>query len=102
MEVVIVSQHESTIKLLKTVFPEAKVVSHINSPEDIPSGSLVIGNLPIHMVSELINNRGCRFVLVSLDIPPELRGKELGEEELKKYMKLVEISKLELSEFIIS
>jgi len=102
MEVVIVSRHESTIKLLKTVFSEAKVVSHVSDPSEIPSGSLVIGNLPIHLIDELINKRGCRFVLVSLEIPQELRGKELNEEELRKYMRLLEISKLELSEFIIS
>ena len=102
MEVVIVSRHPATVNYLKTVFSEAKVVSHINSPEDIPSGSLVIGNLPIHLIDELINKRGCRFVLVSLEIPQELRGKELNEEELRKYMRLLEITRLELSEFIIS
>ena len=101
MEVVIVSRHPATVNYLKTVFPEAKVVSHISSIDEIPNGSLVIGNLPIHMIAELIK-KGCRFVLVSLEIPRELRGKELSESELRKYMKLLEISKLELSEFIIS
>ncbi len=101
-EVVIVSRHPATINYLKTVFPVAKVVSHVSSLDEIPTGALVIGNLPIHLIDKLINERGCRFVLVSLDIPQELRGKELNEQELKKYMRLFEISELKLSEFIIS
>lgn len=101
MEVVIVSRHKSTIKLLKQYFPEAKVIGHLSNPNDIPSGSLVIGNLPIETVAELLK-RGCRFVSVVLNIPPELRGKELGEEELRRYMKLKEIVRLELSDFIIA
>jgi len=96
--VVIVSRHPATINYLKTVFPKAKVISHLSNVDEVPSGSLVIGNLPIELVDKLINERGCRFISVVLNVPPELRGKELGEEELRKYMKLLEIKKLEISE----
>jgi len=61
---------------------------------------LIIGNLPINIISELLQNNN-RFVLLALNVPPELRGKELNEEELKKYMKLYEVKKLEIEEFKI-
>ena len=98
-KVVIVSRHEATINLLKSKYPDAEVVNHISNPAEY-SNCLIIGNLPINMIADLIKN-GNRFVLVALNVPPELRGKELGEEELKKYMKLYEIKSLELEEFRI-
>jgi len=97
MKVVIVSRHEGTIDYLKKRYPNAEVVNHIDDPKKFKD-SLIIGNLPLHMVSEVLKN-GNRFVMVSLDIPRELRGKELNESELKEYIKLYEIKKLELEEF---
>jgi len=97
MKVVIVSRHKGTIDYLKKRYPNAEVVNHIDDPKKFKD-SLIIGNLPLHMVSEVLKN-GNRFVMVSLDIPRELRGKELNESELKEYIKLYEIKKLELEEF---
>jgi len=97
-----VSRHQSTIKLLKQIWPEAKVINHLENINEIPAGSLVIGNLPLTIVNKLINERGCRYVQVTLEVPPNLRGKELNEQELKKYMKLIEIQELKLAEFFIS
>jgi len=97
MKVVIVSRHEGTINYLKKHYPNAEVVNHIDDPKKFKD-SLIIGNLPLHMVSEILKN-GNRFVMVSLDVPKELRGKELNESELKEYIKLYEIKKLELEEF---
>jgi len=98
MKVVIVSRHEGTISLLKKRFPDAEVVGHLSDPATYKD-CLIIGNLPINMIAELLQNNN-RFVLVALNVPPELRGKELNEEELKKYMKLYEVKKLEIEEFI--
>ena len=100
MRVVIVSRHPATVKYLKNIWPEAEVVDHITDPGKYRN-CLLVGNLPLPMVAELLRN-GNRFVMVSLNVPKELRGKELGEEELKKYVKLYEITRLELSEFVIS
>ena len=97
MKVVIVSRHESTIDYLKKRYPNAEVVNHIDDPKKFKD-SLIIGNLPLHMVSEILRN-GNRFVLLTLNVPQELRGKELGEEELKRYAKLYEIKELKLEEF---
>jgi len=100
MRVVIVSRHPATVKYLKNIWPEAEVIDHLDDPRRFKN-CLLVGNLPLPMVAELLRN-GNRFVMVTLNVPKELRGKELGEEELKKYMKLYEITKLELSEFVIA
>ena len=97
MKVVIVSRHKGTIDYLKKRYPNAEVVNHIDDPKKFKD-SLIIGNLPLHMVSEILRN-GNRFVLLTLNVPQELRGKELGEEELKRYAKLYEIKELKLEEF---
>ena len=97
MKVVIVSRHEATVNYLKKRFPNADVISHMSDPSEYRN-CLIIGNLPINVIDTLLKN-GNRFVMVSLDIPKELRGKELGEEELKRYAKFYEVRKLELEEF---
>jgi len=98
MKVYIVSRHPGTIEYLKRFYPDAEVINHLKSPDDIPSGSLVIGNLPLTVVARL-KERGVRYVQVNLEVPPELRGKELDVNELEKYVKLVEIKELKIEEF---
>jgi len=97
MHVIIVSRHAATVNLIKKHFPEAEVVSHMTE-DSIPENALIIGNLPLPMVEKVLK-KGNRFVMVSLNIPPELRGKELNEEELKRFAEFVEVKKLELEKF---
>jgi len=100
MEVVIVSRHQGTIEVLRQIFPEAQVVQHISNPREF-KGALLIGNFPLEMIAELKKN-GNRVIVVNLRVPPEMRGKELSKEEVQKFMKLLEVEELKLSEFIIS
>ena len=99
MKVVIVSRHPGTIEYLKRFYPEAEVINHMTE-NNIPENALVIGNLPIEMIAKVLE-KGNRFVSVVLNVPAELRGKELEEEELKKYMRLIEIKELKIEEFKI-
>lgn len=99
MKVVIVSRHPATVNLLKSKYPDAEIISHMTE-DNIPSNALVIGNLPIEMIAKVLE-KGNRFVSVVLNIPQELRGKELNEEELKKYAKFIEVKRLEIGEFKI-
>ena len=99
--VIIVSRHEGTVSFLKKLFPEARVIQHLNDPGEIPEGAMVFGNLPIHIIEQLLR-RGCRFFLVSLEVPRELRGQDLPEDTVAKYIRIYEVADLKLSEFIIS
>jgi len=98
--IVVVSRHKGTIDYLKSKLGDVQVIEHLTSVEQIPKNSVVIGNLPINMIEEVIK-RGNEFILVTLDIPKELRGKDLDVNEVKKYVKFYKVKKLELEEVVI-
>jgi len=96
----IVTRHEGTISLLKKHFTGAEVMPHLDINK-IKRGDSVYGVLPIHLIHEVMS-RGATFYIVSLDIPPELRGKELSEEEvLSLNLRLMRVKNLELEEFTL-
>ena len=47
------------------------------------SGDVVIGTLPIHIAAE-VHARGARYMHLSLDLPPALRGRELSAEQMNR------------------
>ncbi|MFZ2560458.1 MAG: CRISPR-associated protein Csx16 [Candidatus Nanoperiomorbaceae bacterium] len=55
---------------------------HLVDLELLKAGDIIIGTLPINMVY-LLNVRGVRYIHLSLQIPPELRGVELNVEQLQ-------------------
>ncbi|BCX88945.1 CRISPR-associated protein Csx16 [Methylomarinovum tepidoasis] len=58
-------------------------VDHLDV-EEIQPGDTVIGTLPVHLAAQVCR-RGARYLHLSLEIPPEARGRELSAEELDKY-----------------
>ena len=58
-------------------------VAHLDVA-DIQPGDIVIGILPIHLAAEVCA-RGARFYNLSLDVPPEARGRELSADDLERY-----------------
>ncbi|WP_022947119.1 CRISPR-associated protein Csx16 [Methylohalobius crimeensis] len=46
-------------------------------------GDTVIGTLPVHLAGEVCA-RGGRYLHLSLDIPAELRGRELSADDLER------------------
>jgi len=94
MRVAIVSRHKDTISLLKTMFDpvydKIDVFEHIEDPEQLDNYDVIAGNIPLSM---FLRTRATHLILVSLNIPRELRGKELSLNELKKYAEFVAIYK---------
>ena len=79
-DVIIVSRHDATVRLLRKRFPrlgEVPVYTHVST--DTIDGKIVIGNLPLHLAA-----RANVVYNVSIDVPPDLRGKELSEEDLER------------------
>ena len=75
----IVTRHPALCKFLKEEYGiEGEVLSHV-SPDQI-EGQNVIGVLP-HSLSCLTES----FTEVPLRLPPEMRGKELTVDDLRKY-----------------
>lgn len=59
------------------------VITHLD-PETIQPGDVVIGTLPIHLAARVCE-RGGRYLHLSLDLPPEQRGRELSATDLRRF-----------------
>ena len=57
--------------------------------EQISRGDTVIGTLPIHLAAR-VNERGARYFNLSLEVPAELRGKELSAKTLETFQARLE------------
>lgn len=58
-----------------------ELVLHLD-PARIQPGDTVIGSLPVNLAAEVCA-RGADFRHLSLDLPPELRGRELTAEQMR-------------------
>jgi CRISPR-associated protein Csx16 len=50
----------------------------------VNQGDEVLGTLPINLVAE-VNARGADYFHLTLDLPPEVRGKEITAEDMRHY-----------------
>jgi len=57
------------------------VLAHLD-PAMIGPGDVVIGSLPVNLAAEVCA-RGGRYLHLSLDLPPGLRGRELTAEQMR-------------------
>lgn len=62
-------------------FEVEAVIVHLD-PALIQPGDRVIGSLPVNLAAEVCA-RGARYLNLSLDLPPELRGRELSTEQMR-------------------
>lgn len=58
-------------------------LEHLLNIDELNAGDVIIGTLPINLVAQL-NERGIRYIHLSLDIPAHLRGVELTAEQLQQ------------------
>jgi len=58
-------------------------VTHLD-PETVQPGDVVIGTLPIHLAARVCQ-RGGRYLHLSLELPPEWRGRELSADDLRRF-----------------
>ncbi len=63
-------------------------ISHLD-PQIVHPGDVVIGILPVNLAAEVCE-RGGRFFNLSLDTPPEARGRELDADELERFSARIE------------
>jgi len=71
------------VEWLKLHGIEGDVWQHITKEdiEMLPTGSIVIGVLPLHLAVHVLDC-GSRFWSLSVNVPPELRGKELSADQM--------------------
>ena len=79
METVIVTRHKALVQVLAEDHGiKGRVVEHA-LPSDI-AGNIVIGVLPMHLAA-----KAAKVGTLVLDIPAEMRGKELSVGEVRHY-----------------
>ncbi|MFZ1828214.1 MAG: CRISPR-associated protein Csx16 [Candidatus Competibacteraceae bacterium] len=59
------------------------VIAHLD-PDTVQPGDVVIGTLPIHLAARVCQ-RGGRYLHLSLELPPEWRGRELSAADLRRF-----------------
>ena len=69
-------------------------LEHLLSLDKLQAGDVIIGTLPINLIYQ-INQLGVRYLHLSLQIPPHLRGVELDIEQLK-------VCQATLEEFVVT
>lgn len=85
MKTYFISRHAGAIEWAKTAagFQNVELVVHFD-PAVVEAGDTVIGTLPVHLIAA-VNARGGVYYHLTLDLPPEARGKELTAEEMVHY-----------------
>lgn len=58
-----------------------QVIDHLD-PATIQPGDTLIGTLPVNLAAEVCA-RGGRYLHLSLDLPPDLRGRELSVAQMR-------------------
>ena len=87
----LVTRHLGTRQWLKErISDEVIHLSHLDNPECLMRGDVVIGVLPIKMVAEICI-LGAFYLNIEIDIPRNLRGQELTAQQIERLgAKLVE------------
>ena len=86
-----ITRHPGALDWARAQGIEARPLAHLD-PASIQPGDTVIGTLPVHIAAEICA-RGGRYLHLSMNLPPEARGRELTAGEMDRYgAKLVEYS----------
>lgn len=52
-------------------------------PEEVGPGDVILGNLPLHLAAR-VGERGARLWALTLEVPPEWRGRELTAADMDR------------------
>ena len=77
-----VTRHEGAKEWARRRGIRARFVDHLDV-EAIRLGDVVMGVLPVSLAAEVCD-RGARFFHLSVEVPPELRGRELTADEMER------------------
>ena len=58
------------------------LITHLDT-STVQPGDRVIGSLPVNLVAEVCE-RGGRYLHLTLNLPPELRGQELSANDMRR------------------
>jgi len=78
----LVSRHQADIDWIKKQVEVDKVISHLDIASIEPNDT-VIGTLPIHVAAQVCAQKA-HYIHLSIDVPPEWRGKELNTADFEQ------------------
>ena len=83
IKTIVVTRHPGLLAVLreKGVIPASCEDFYSHATADLVRGNHVIGILPLGLAAEAAS-----ITEVTLSLPPEMRGKELTEEEVRRFM----------------
>lgn len=76
-----ITRHKGALEWAARQGGAAMMLSHLD-PLTIQAGDTVIGTLPVHIAAQICA-RGGRYQHLTLDIPPNLRGRELSADQME-------------------
>ena len=84
MTIYFITRHEGARRWAEEEgFAVERMVDHLD-PADIRAGDAVLGTLPVNLAAEVCA-RGGRYFHLSLNLPPEWRGRELTPEDMRRF-----------------
>jgi CRISPR-associated protein Csx16 len=81
MTVWFISRHPGALEWAKSLDTHIDRHAIHLDPSVVQGGDTVIGTLPVHLAAQVCS-KGALFFNLTLDLPPEWRGRELGAAEL--------------------
>jgi len=75
-----VTRHKGAVAWAKEQGLEVELLDHLDV-EKLKAGDTVLGTLPVSIAAEVCA-LGCRYFHLTLNMPPELRGRELTAQDM--------------------
>ncbi|MEY8702465.1 CRISPR-associated protein Csx16, partial [Francisella philomiragia] len=81
--VYLISRHPGAVDwiLANTSLKVDKIVTHLDSAEELVEGDIIIGTLPTNMIANVIS-KGARYIHLVVPVGQHLRGQELTKEQM--------------------
>ena len=79
---IFVTRHPGARAWAHTQGIAARQVTHLD-PETVRGGDVVMGTLPVHIAAQVCA-RGARYLHLRLDLPPDLRGRDLSADDMTR------------------
>lgn len=76
-----VTRHMGAVDWARAQGIEAEHITHLDV-ENIRPGDMILGTLPVSVAAQVCE-KGAKYFHLTLDLPPQLRGKELTGEDME-------------------
>ncbi|MGQ0566595.1 MAG: CRISPR-associated protein Csx16 [Gemmobacter sp.] len=83
MTALFITRHPGAIAWAARQGIAARMVAHLD-PAQVGAGDVVMGTLPVHLAAEVCG-RGARYLHLTLDLPPEARGRDLTADDMERF-----------------